>query len=191
MRAAHRTGTRPTTQTAAGPRRAGTARTPHSEDARLATESKAAPREGQAAGEEVFPQGDRAGDLHRPVAVGVERRHAGRPTAQEQVFQRVAGVRNSDARILIAVSPQEIATGLFDIQDHGFGFPLLADADRNIARLHGAVAPRNVEGKTFESFLRSASLIDATGAIAAAPYKTDPVAMVPLLQETLVARSGV
>ena len=68
---------------------------------------------------------------------------------------------------------------------YGLGFPLLADADRNIARLYGAVSVRDVAGKTSESVVRSAFLIDEKGAIAATWYKVDPVAMVPQVQEAL------
>jgi peroxiredoxin len=70
-------------------------------------------------------------------------------------------------------------------EKYGLDFPLLADPDKNVARLYGAVAPRIVDGKLVESIIRSAFLLDEKGVIAATWYKVDPIAMVPEARKAL------
>ena len=59
---------------------------------------------------------------------------------------------------------------------HGFGFPLLSDADHKVATKYGAWGPKKLYGKEYEGIIRSAFLISPTGKIEQAWPKISPKA---------------
>jgi len=57
---------------------------------------------------------------------------------------------------------------------HTLGFPLLSDPDHAVAKAWGAWGEKTLYGKTHLGIIRSAFLVDETGAIQAAWYKVKP-----------------
>jgi len=72
----------------------------------------------------------------------------------------------------------------FDEQ-HGLGFPLLADTEHAVAEAYGVWGEKSMYGKTYMGITRSAFLIDAKGKIAQAWYKISPEETVPELRKAL------
>jgi peroxiredoxin Q/BCP len=65
------------------------------------------------------------------------------------------------------------------------GFPLLSDADHQIAEAFGAWGEKKLYGKVYMGVLRSAFLIDETGRLSACWYKISPKDTVPKLMAAL------
>lgn len=70
----------------------------------------------------------------------------------------LAQFRALDAQVL-AISAQDVASHERFSGRHGFGFPLLADVDKHVARAYGVVGP-------FGMPRRSVFVVDAAGRIA-------------------------
>ncbi len=72
----------------------------------------------------------------------------------------------------------------FDEQ-HGLGFPLLSDPDRQTAQDYGAWGEKTMYGKKTFGIVRSSFLLDEKGKIAGAWYKVSPKDTVPKVLEAL------
>ena len=68
---------------------------------------------------------------------------------------------------------------------HNFGFPLLCDPDRHIAKAYDVWGQKKIHGKITEGIIRSAFLIDAQGHIEETWYKISPADTVPELLRAL------
>jgi thioredoxin-dependent peroxiredoxin len=68
---------------------------------------------------------------------------------------------------------------------HSLGFPLLSDADHAVAEIYGVWGEKSMYGKKYLGIIRSAFLIDETGAIVGAWYKVSPEQTVPKAREAL------
>jgi peroxiredoxin Q/BCP len=72
----------------------------------------------------------------------------------------------------------------FDEQ-HGLGFPLLSDPDRQAAQAYGAWGEKTLYGKKTFGIVRSSFLLDEKGKIAGAWYRVSPKDTVPKALEAL------
>ena len=57
---------------------------------------------------------------------------------------------------------------------YGLGFPLLSDPEHEVAEAFGVWGEKKLYGKAYMGIVRSAFLIDESGAIAHAWYKVSP-----------------
>jgi thioredoxin-dependent peroxiredoxin len=76
--------------------------------------------------------------------------------------------------VIVGISPDAPgAQQRFDAK-YQLGFPLLADVDHSVAESYGVWAEKSMYGKKYFGIIRSAFLVDETGAIAQAWYKISP-----------------
>ena len=73
--------------------------------------------------------------------------------------------------VVLGVSPDSAASHQKFKQKYSLDFPLLVDADHQVAVAYGAWGEKKMYGKTREGIIRSTFLIDAEGRIARAWYK--------------------
>ena len=76
----------------------------------------------------------------------------------------------------------------FDDQ-HGLGFLLLSDPDRQTAQAYGAWGEKNLYGKKTWGIIRSSFLLDEKGKISGAWVKVSPKDTVPKALEALEGKS--
>jgi peroxiredoxin Q/BCP len=86
---------------------------------------------------------------------------------------------------VIGISPDPMPQQKEFGEKLGLDFPLICDTDHRIAEAYGVWAERQMAGKTFMGIVRSAFLVDETGAIAATGYDISPQGTVPALKEWL------
>lgn len=73
--------------------------------------------------------------------------------------REIASFESLDA-VVLAISPQDVASHrAFAASEGGFGFPLLADADRSVARAYGVLG-------LLELYRRSTFVVDREGRVA-------------------------
>jgi thioredoxin-dependent peroxiredoxin len=87
--------------------------------------------------------------------------------------------------VVLGISPDKVDQQKKFHDKHSLGFPLLSDADTQIANAYGVWGEKKMYGKTFMGIVRSAFLIDEAGNIAAAGYKISPKNTVPALMKWL------
>ncbi len=98
---------------------------------------------------------------------------------------QACSVRDADATFdalgveVLGMSPDQPDAQLKFDEKFALGFRLLSDPDKSAARAYGALDTKTVDGKTTETLVRSAFLIDERGVILNAWYKIAPAAMVP------------
>ena len=68
---------------------------------------------------------------------------------------------------------------------HRLGFPLLSDADHEVAESYGVWGEKSMYGKKFMGIIRSSFLIDEKGKIVKTWYKISPKKTVPELMSAL------
>ena len=68
---------------------------------------------------------------------------------------------------------------------HRLGFPLLSDADHEVAESYGVWGEKSMYGKKFMGIIRSSFLIDEKGKIVKTWYKISPKKTVPELMNAL------
>ncbi len=66
---------------------------------------------------------------------------------------------------IIGVSPDSEKSHRGFIEKHSFGFTLIADTDKEVARAYGAWGPKKFMGREYEGILRKTFIIDAEGNI--------------------------
>ena len=88
----------------------------------------------------------------------------------------------------LGISPDQPAQQKKFDDKYALGFPLLCDADHNIAGAYGVWGEKKMYGKTYEGIIRSAFLIDEKGKILNAWYKISPKETVPELMRALEGR---
>ncbi len=91
---------------------------------------------------------------------------------------QACGLRDAKADIgdtvVLGISPdQPEKQAKFDAK-YGLGFPLLSDPDHAVAEAFGVWGERSMYGRTYMGIIRSAFLIDGSGAIEQAWYKISP-----------------
>jgi len=67
--------------------------------------------------------------------------------------------------VVLGVSPDDVASHGQFRDKYSLNFPLLADADHQVAERYGAWRERNMYGKTFMGIQRSTFLIDGDGKV--------------------------
>ena len=86
---------------------------------------------------------------------------------------------------VLGISPVAVAQQKKFDDKHGLGFPLLSDADNQIAEAYGVWREKKMYGKSFMGVVRSAFLIDEKGRIAATGYRISPKDTIPKLKQWL------
>ncbi len=85
----------------------------------------------------------------------------------------------------LGISPDQPAEQKSFHQKLDLNFPLLCDTDHAIAERYGVWGQKEISGKTIETIIRSAFLIDENGAIAGTWYEVSPADTVPELMKFL------
>jgi peroxiredoxin Q/BCP len=75
---------------------------------------------------------------------------------------------------VIGISPDPPDKQAKFADKYGFGFPLLADTDHEVAKKWGVWGQKSLYGRKFMGINRSAFVVDEHGKIAAAFYKVSP-----------------
>lgn len=75
---------------------------------------------------------------------------------------------------IIGISPDEPERQKAFDDEHGLGFPLLSDADHDVAERYGVWGEKKMYGKSYMGIVRSAFVISPTGRIEHAWYKISP-----------------
>ncbi len=80
----------------------------------------------------------------------------------------------------VGISPDKpVAQKRFD-KNHSLGFPLLSDANHDVAEAYGAWGERSLYGKDYMGIIRSSFLVDPEGKIVEAWYSVGASDTVPL-----------
>jgi thioredoxin-dependent peroxiredoxin len=87
--------------------------------------------------------------------------------------------------VVMGISPDKVDLQQKFHDKYKLGFPLLSDADTQIAKDYGVWGEKKMYGKTFLGIVRSAFLIDEAGKIVATGYKVSPKDTVPILMKWL------
>jgi peroxiredoxin Q/BCP len=80
---------------------------------------------------------------------------------------------------VVGISPDLPPTQKKFAEKNSLKFPLLSDADHQVAKSYGVWGQKTMYGKKFEGINRSSFLIDENGKMIAAWYKISPQATVP------------
>jgi len=67
--------------------------------------------------------------------------------------------------VVLGVSPDSVASHAGFRDKHRLNFPLLADADRTVAKAYGAFGPKTAYGKKTVGMIRSTFIIDGAGVV--------------------------
>ena len=86
---------------------------------------------------------------------------------------------------VLGISPDQPAQQKKFDDKHTLRFPLLSDADHQIAAAFAVWGEKKMYGKTYEGIIRSAFLIDENGKVLNAWYKISPKDTVPELMQAL------
>jgi peroxiredoxin Q/BCP len=86
---------------------------------------------------------------------------------------------------VIGISPDSPEKQARFDEKYGFGFPLLADTDHEVAKKWGVWGQKSLYGRKFMGINRSAFVVDERGKIAAAFYKVSPKDTVPKVTAAL------
>ncbi len=86
------------------------------------------------------------------------------------------------------ISPDEPAQQKKFAEKYKLTFPLLSDADHQVAEAYGAWGEKSMYGKKYLGIVRSSFLIDEEGRIVNAWYKVSPADTVPFAREALAGR---
>jgi len=70
-------------------------------------------------------------------------------------------------------------------EKYGLSFPLLSDADHEVAGAYGVWGEKSLYGRVFKGITRSSFLIDKSGKITRTWYSVKPLDMVPKAQQAL------
>ena len=74
---------------------------------------------------------------------------------------------------VIGVSPDDLESHEKFKADHGLNFPLVTDADNELAKAYGAWGKKTIFGNEVTGIIRSTFIIDPQGKIAAALYNVN------------------
>jgi thioredoxin-dependent peroxiredoxin len=92
--------------------------------------------------------------------------------------QQACGLRDIADQVgdtaIVGISPDASNAQLRFADKYELGFPLLADLDHRVAEAYGVWAEKSMYGKKYMGIVRSAFLIDESGAIEEAWYKISP-----------------
>jgi len=91
--------------------------------------------------------------------------------------------------VVLGVSPDAPAAQQRFAAKYGLGFPLLSDANHDVAADYGVWAEKSMYGKKYWGIVRSAFLIEERGRIAHAWYKISPADTVPRALAALTSRT--
>ncbi len=67
--------------------------------------------------------------------------------------------------VVLGVSPDTVAAHQKFRAEHGLNFPLLADADKKVAKAYGAYGEKMMYGKKVTGMIRSTFVIDKNGVV--------------------------
>jgi peroxiredoxin Q/BCP len=76
--------------------------------------------------------------------------------------------------LVVGISPDKPAKQKKFDQKYGLGFPLLSDEDHAVAEAYGAWGQKSMYGRSYMGIIRSAFLVDETGALAEVWPKISP-----------------
>jgi peroxiredoxin Q/BCP len=76
--------------------------------------------------------------------------------------------------VVVGISPDTPARQKRFDDKYGLGFPLLADEDHGVAESYGAWGEKSMYGRKYMGVIRSAFLVDETGALAEVWPKISP-----------------
>lgn len=82
-------------------------------------------------------------------------------------------LKSLDAYVIGVSADSVKAQKKFD-ERHHFGFPLLADENKEVINAYGVWGEKSLYGKKFKGIIRSAFVVDSKGKIAGAFYKISP-----------------
>ncbi|MFF2272345.1 thioredoxin-dependent thiol peroxidase [Agromyces sp. NPDC058136] len=74
---------------------------------------------------------------------------------------------------VLGISPDPVARLAEFAEAEQLSFPLLSDADAQVARAWGAWGQKTVAGRTFDGLIRSTVVVDAEGRVASVEYNVD------------------
>ncbi len=75
---------------------------------------------------------------------------------------------------VVGISPDPPSRQAAFDQKFSLGYPLLSDADHEVADRYGRWGQKSMYGRTYQGVIRSAFLIDENGTVAGAWYKVSP-----------------
>ena len=76
--------------------------------------------------------------------------------------------------VVVGISPDKPAKQKKFDQKYDLGFPLLSDEDHAVAEAYGAWGQKSMYGRSYMGIIRSAFLVDGTGALVAVWPKISP-----------------
>ncbi|WP_022890282.1 thioredoxin-dependent thiol peroxidase [Agromyces italicus] len=86
---------------------------------------------------------------------------------------------------VLGISPDPVARLAEFAEAEQLAFPLLSDAEAQVARAWGAWGQKTVAGRTFDGLIRSTVVVDAEGRVASVEYNVDPNGHVARLRAQL------
>lgn len=86
---------------------------------------------------------------------------------------------------VIGISPDAPADNKSFAEDQHLTFPLLSDPNSAVARAYGSFGEKTINGKTFESTLRSTFVLDGDQKLQHVEYDVDAEGHVARLRDTL------
>ncbi len=87
--------------------------------------------------------------------------------------------------VVLGVSPDGVESHRKFKQKHGLPFPLLVDADHEIAERYGVWGEKSMYGRKYMGIIRSHFVIDEEGRILQAQYKVSPKKSAPAALKAL------